>query len=205
MTFTTVKMEVSKTNKATGKREPLGFVDIFVPTLADAGIKDAVQAVDEKKAPLFDDDGLPVYTADEHNWLQNSILAQVKSQARNRIVPQSLSLKDGAKIATNWEELTAESTGAGNPAALIANRELKGLFGAWVASLGKSAQAQTLITTLFGNRDALRSQDATTKDKMAAYVADFATTLSAEALTKYEKGIQTVLDICETTAEAEDF
>lgn len=206
MAFKNVKMGVSKST-ASGKREVVGEVDIFVPTLADVleVIGKAEQAVGEDKKPLFDDDGLPVYTTDEANWAQNAVYTQVKAQARNRLKPQSLELKSDIAIAKDWAMLTAENTGAGNPAALIANRELKALFATWVASLGKSAAAQTLITSLFNNREALKAQDKATKEKMTAYSTEFAQTLNAEQLTKYEKGLQTVLDICSTDTQADDF
>lgn len=204
--FSTIKMEVSKSNTATKKREAIGTVDIYVPTLADAGIVDAVQAVDEKtKEAIADDSGLPLYVSDIHNWLQNAIYTQVKASARNRLKPQSLELKSALGIATDWTMLTAENTGSGNGEALAINRELKASFATWVSTLGKSANAQAMLTDLFNSKDGLRVQDVSIKSKMAGYVADYAATLKAETLTRYEASIQKVLDICDETLEADDF
>lgn len=122
--FAACLIEVNK--KVDNKYSKVGDVTIHVPTLACFNIQ-AEQAKD-KEGALLVDDGLPVYTTDEANWLQGAILAQVKAQARNKLVSGSAELKPGAKIATNFAELTAEGDRAGNGAALQAIRELKTLF-----------------------------------------------------------------------------
>ena len=203
MTFSTVAMEVSKST-ASGKRELIGTVSIFVPTLSDAGITGAVQAVVDGK-PEVDSNGLPVYADDVHNFVQQAIYTQVKAQARNRLKPQSLELKSSLGIATDWAMLTAENIGAGNPEALIALREVKALFATWVAGLGKSAKAQTLITTLFNSKDALKAQDATSKGKISTYVLEFADTLTSEQATKYAKPLENIIEACAADTEADDF
>jgi hypothetical protein len=197
-----LKLEVNK--KGTdGKYVPVGSIQMPFPTLADAGIS-AEQAKDEAGALLFED-GVPVYVSEEANWLQNAILAQVKAQARNKLVSGTATLKEGKTIATNWDELTAEAEGTGNPAALLAIRELKTAFGKWVSSLGKSQAAQTLLNTLFGNKQSLATQTTETKAKMVGYITEFAQTLDADALEKGKRYLDSLLAICETNADAEDF
>ena len=199
--FTACLIEVNK--KVDNKYVKVGDVTIHVPTLASFGIT-AEQAKDKEGALLIDD-GLPVYITDEANWLQGAILAQVKAQARNKLVSGSADLKPGAKIATNFAELTAEGDRAGNGAALQAIRELKTLFAKWVAGLGKSAAAQALLNGLFGNKQALAVQAVDNKNKMAQYVADFAESLAPEALESGQKYLQSLLDVCSTSADASDF
>ena len=199
------KLEIEVNKKgASGKYEPVGKVDIFCPTLEEFGLTAEV-AVDKDGAAM-EEDGLPVYKADAINWLQGAVLAAVKAQARNRLVSGTATLKDGAAIADTLEALIAEGErGAGSAAALAAIRELKTKFGAYVAGLGKSAAAQTLLTTLFGNKTALAMQSEANKQKMAGYISSFAETLEAEALASGQRYLQSLLDNCEGVVEAEDF
>lgn len=199
--FASCIIEVNK--KVDKKYEKLGDVTIFVPTLDCFGLV-AEQAKDKDNNPMVDE-GLPVYTTDEANWLQGAILAQVKAQARNKLVSGTAELKPGAKIATNFAELTAEGDRAGNGAALQAIRDLKTAFAKWVSGLGKSAAAQALLNGLFGNKQALAVQAVDNKQKMAQYVADFAETLTPEALEAGQKYLQSLLDVCASTVSADDF
>ena len=202
LAFTACTIEVNQKG-ADGKYAKVGDVTIHVPTLDCFGI--AAEQAKDKEGALLVDDGLPVYTTDEANWLQGAILAQVKAQARNKLVSKTAELKPGAKIATNFAELTAEGDRAGNGAALQAIRELKTAFAKWVAGLGKSAAAQSLLNGLFGNKQALVVQAADNKSKMAQYVADFAETLTPEALEAGQKYLQSLLDVCATAVSADDF
>lgn len=199
--FAACQIEVNK--KVDNKYSKVGEVTIYVPTLDCFGF--AAEQAKDKDGSLLVEDSLPVYTTDEANWLQGAILAQVKAQARNKLVSGSAELKPGVKIATNFAELTAEGDRAGNGAALQAIRELKTAFTKWVAGLGKSSAAQSLLNGLFGNKQALAVQAVDNKQKMAQYVADFAESLSPEALEVGQKYLQSLLDVCSTTVDASDF
>lgn len=205
MTFLTIKMPVTTLDQATKKRVPVGEVDIYVPTLADAGVTSAVQSVGEDKKPLFSDEGIPVYEKDEHNFLMDALYSAVKAQARNRFKQGTVEYKGNLKVSTNWAELTAENVGANSGEALAKFRELKALFLGYVTGLGKSPQARDRITTLFNERKALIAQDQSNKDKMQAYVEAFIETLSAEQTEKYLNSLQSVLDACAPVEEAADF
>lgn len=204
--FATVSIEVNKKEVVAGKPQykPVGKINIFVPLLAAFGLT-TEQAKDDKGALLVDDDGLPVYTDDKLNYLQGAVTAAVKAQARNRLKPGTADLKDGAKIATNFEELLAAADRSNSGAALVAIRELKAKFSAWVASLGKSAAAQATLNTLFGNKQALALQTAQNREKMQQYISDFAETLEADMLERGGKYLQSLLDACSASAEADDF
>jgi hypothetical protein len=204
MSFNQVKMAVTSLNAKTKKREPVGEVVIHVPLLDELGIK-ADQLIDADKKPVFDDDGLPVYADDKYNFAQNAIYAAVKAQARNKLEAGTATLKAGATISTNWDELTAEANREGSGAALVLYRELKTLFSTYINSTTKSAGAKAMIINLFGTKNALIAQDAVNKGKMKAYVAEFATTLTPETLAKYMKPLEAVTALCDTTTDAEDF
>ena len=206
MTFLTIAMDVTKTVTEAGKnsRVKVGSVDIYVPSIAELA-KDAVQATDAKGIAMVDDDGLPVYTDNNLNWVQSAIYAQVKAQARNKLKPSTADLKDGAKIATDWAELTAENTGGGAEH-LAAIREVKALFARWVATLGKSAPAQEQITGLFNSPDKLSVSNETVRGKMLGYLGDFVETLEDVQTAKFVKYLEKLENSATAeVTEAEDF
>lgn len=204
--FQSVQIEVNKKEKVAGKNEykKVGDAVIFVPLLKAFGIE-AKPAIDDKQAAILDDDGLPVYDDDKLNWLQGSIVAAVKAMARNRLKPGTAELKDGLKIAETFEELLAAADRSNSGAALVAIRELKNLFGEWVAKLGKSAAAQQTLKTLFNSKESLALQSEVNRTKMAQYISDFAETLEEERLAKSEKFLQGLLDACAANVDADDF
>lgn len=196
-----LKIEVNK--KVNGKYSKVGEVAIHVPMLHEL-FAEAKIAVDKEGKQVFED-GLPVYEKDEHNWVQGSMLAQVKAQARNKLVPGTADVKAGQAIATDWASLTAEGDRVGNPDALAAIREAKADFSKWVASLNKSAAAQATLNTLFGNKQALALQSSDNKQKMSGYVTDFAASLEVAQLERYTKYLDSVIAACEVTTEVDDF
>lgn len=205
MTFLSIIMEVTQTLVKAGgnERVKVGEVMVNVPSVADL-MPDAVQATKEGK-PEYDTEGLPVFTDNKHNWIQQAIFAQAKAQARNKLKPKTAELKDGAKIAETWEELTAVNTGGGaEHLALI--REVKGLFGKWAASLGKSQAAYNNMTDLFNDPKALKVAKDTTKEKMAAYLSEFLDTLSDAEAAKYASYLEKVeAATSNEETEADDF
>ena len=211
--FHPVAMAVSKTIKKNGKnvREPVGTVEIFVPTLAEVirFAAAAVQAdgVDEKGKPTgkpaVDEEGLPVFTTDEANWILGAVASAVKMQCRNKLVAGSVALKDGQTIPTDWAGLVAEGVRS-NGAALAALRDCVSDFAKYVGTLGKKESTAQTIVTLFKNNDALRLQSATMKGKMAEYVEAFATTLDETAVDRYERTLNKILEICQTEGDPTD-
>ncbi len=198
-------LTVTSLNKATSKREKVGDVDIYVPTLASLGVA-VDQTIDGDKKPIVDDDNMPVYADDKHNFVQGAIFAAVKSIARNRLQAGTVDLKDNASIPTDWEALTAEVVRVGGGAGLVIYQEVKALFSAHIASLGKSKQAYDIITGLFNNKKQLMLSDEASKSKILAYVAEFADTLTAEQAAKFERTLTNIADICESeTVNSEDW
>lgn len=199
-----ITMDVAK--KANGKHEKIGDVKIFVPSLEELGLSGAEQTVDKAGEAVFED-GLPVYKDDRHNWVLGTVYAAVKAQARNRLVPGSVDLRDGATIADSVETLIAEGErGAGSAAALAVVRELKAKFADFVAGMGKSQAAQAILMSLFGSKVALATQSQVNKTKFAGYLADFADKgLDTDLLEKGQRYLQSLIDICEREIEAEDF
>jgi len=203
--FIAYQMEVSKTNDKTKKREAIGNVEIYVPTLeALEGLTGLERELNADKTEVKTDDGLPVYKNIVHNWLQATIFNQVKNQTRNKLKPQSLEFKSSqSTVAKDWADLTAESTNTGEGLAIL--REVKALFGAWVKTLGKTPKTQEQLLALFSSKDALGTQAAEVKAKMLSYVSDFSDTLSAEQATRYENYLTVLAEICEDTTTADDF
>lgn len=190
-----INIEVSK--KVNGKFAKQGEVAITVPTIEDI-IPFTVSKI------TGEEDGLPVYESKEANWLQGAMLAYVKAQARNKLVPGTADLKDGNTIPTDWESLCAEGVRGGGEALAIA-REAKNAFAEWMGKQGKSEAATSTVITLFSNRAALQLQSDVNKGKVKAYVESFAESLEEAALERFTKPIQSVLDACDSAALAEDF
>lgn len=201
MAFQKMTIEVSK--KENGKFAKVGEQTIHVPLLADVipFITSAVKK-DDKGQEIMED-GIPVYEADQANWLQGAILAMVKAQARNKMVPGTANLKDGNKIAETWEELCAEGVRDGSGLALA--REFKATFAEWVAKQGLSEAAANTLITLVGNKAALALQQDTTKAKVKARLESFAESLDAEKLEKFTRPLESALSTCDAAALADEF
>ncbi|WCD44311.1 hypothetical protein Tiera_055 [Polaromonas phage Tiera] len=206
------KMTVSKT-EGTGdakKRVAIGDVFIWIPTLTEiaAAIGASEQAKDDKGQPAFDEDGFPVYTTQEANWIQTQIGNAAKMNARNKLEAQSVKVKDGLKIAESFAELTEEGQRSNSGEGLAILREAKEAFGAYVKTLGKTEATSNLLITLFGNRQALGTQSADVKTRMKGYVESFAVSLSDELAERLSRPLEAVIKACETAtdlASATDF
>jgi len=196
-----LSMTVSK--KEGNKHVEVGKVEYFVPTLAAFGLA-SEQAVTEAGQPMVDE-GLPVYKAEADNWLMSAIHASVKAMVRNRLISGTADLKPGQTIPQTLAEITAETERSGNGAYLKVVADLKKLFAAWVAGLGKSAGTQVLLNNLFGSKTALSLQSTDVKQKIAGYIADFAETLDPAQLEAGQRYLQSLLDVCSAEVSADDF
>jgi len=210
---------------AENQRVDVGTVKVYTPLVEEiisilAPAKQAVatddkgvaltEEVDGKVVPMLatDDDGLPVLDSDGANWLFNAIVAAVKAGARNKLVKDSVSVKDGLKIPETLAELFEPGTrGAG--AALAALRDCKAAFADYVATLNKTEATSALIITLFNNKQALALQTPVMKGKMRAYVESFAADfLTEEQVDSWTRPMEAVLESCkveEVAADTSDF
>lgn len=198
-----VKIEVNQ--KINNKYQVVGTVDIFVPTLEEVGVGEKPEQAVDAEGKAVVEDGLPVYKDARHNFILDCIVAATKAKARNKLVPKTANVKPGQTIASTLEALMAEGERVGNPDALAAIREAKADFALWTKGLGKSANAQTTLNTLFSNRPALFLQTSDNKQKMAQYVEDFSGSLDEAKLARYMKYLESVLVACEVGAEVDDF
>lgn len=194
----TVIVPISKTENK--ERVKIGEVAVVIPTIEDILQHIAGAKIKEEA------DGLPVYDNEPANWVQSAMEAYAKAAARNKLLPGSITLRPGLSIATNWEELCAESTRGGNGAALQLLRDVKEAFAKWVATLGKSEGTQKVMVTLFSSRAALEVATADIKGKLAAYVEQFVESLSTEDSERFERPLENVLNACAATGgDAADF
>lgn len=194
--FAVIKMIVSKKeNKAHVK---VGEQDIYCPTLKDLlPVIGSEIKKDDKGAEVIED-GLPVYEDDKANWLQGAVLAAVKAQARNKMIPGTATLKDGAKIAEDWDGLTAEGE-RGQGAGLALLREFKASFTDFISKQGLSEAATNTLIQLVGNKAALTLQQTSTKDKVRARLEKFAESLDAAQLEKLARPFEAALEACTAT------
>jgi hypothetical protein len=201
MAFQKIIIEVSK--KENGKFNKVGEQAIFVPTLKDVIPFVTSEIKKDDKGQEVWEDGLPVYENDNANWVQGAILAMVKAQARNKMIPSTAQLKDGQKIAETWEELTAEGVRDGSGLALA--REFKAAFEEWVNKQGLSEAAAKTLVTLVSNKAALTLQQQSTKDKVKARLESFAGDLDETKLEKFTRPLENAIAACEASTEDTDF
>lgn len=206
-----IKQDVSV--RKDGKFAKVGEYEVHVPTLAEIiaivanakpkkADKDTAKELIDADGNEITKDGLPVYEADEADWIQKAMFAQVKAQARNKLVPETANLKPDNKIATNWEELCEEGKRGGGEHLAIA-REIRAMFAEWLKKQNLAEAAQNALNIFFGNSKALAVQQPSTKEKMKAKVMAFAeaTLLTPELIDRYEKSIEAVLAACEGTED----
>lgn len=190
-----VILSISKT--VDKKRQPVGEIVVTIPVL-----EDILPFVTSKITG--EEDGLPVYESDEANYVMSALAAYTKAAARNKLIAGTATLKDGLSIPTDWAGLCAEGDRGGNGAALAILREVKSAFADYAKTLGKSEAATAMMVSLFGNRTALESQTIQNKQKMKAYVESFIETLEADALERFQRPLENVIEACDK-ATAEDF
>lgn len=197
MSFQAITIDVSK--KENGAFKKVGEQTIFVPLLADI-IQYVTSPIkkDEKGNEVIED-GIPVYEADPANWVQGAMLAMAKAQARNKMKSGTAELKDGQKIATNWEELCAEGVRDGSGLALA--REFKQSFADWIKTQGLSEAASNMLVTLVSNKAALLLQTQQTKEKVKARLEAFAESLDAATVEKFMRPLQSAVEACAESAD----
>lgn len=201
MAFQKITIDVSK--KENGKFNKVGEQTIHVPVLADIMPFVGSPIKKDEKGQDIMEDGIPVYEDDKANWIQGAILASVKAQARNKMVPGTAQVKEGLKIAENWEELIAEGVRDGSGLALA--REFRKEFEAYVNKQGLSEQAANTLITLVSNKAALTLQQESTKNKVKARLESFAETLDPEKLEKFMRPLTSAIEACTAQVDSMDF
>jgi hypothetical protein len=155
MTFkNTIKMPLNFTVKGPdgkGAYKEVGRVDVPYPVLADIGLAADV-AKNEDGTPKLTEAGVPVYAGAIADFVQSALLTATLNKARNRFDKDALKkgeikLNPGMAIATNWDELTAESERTGE--ALALRRDARVDFEAYLRSLNKADNVVTRLGDLF--------------------------------------------------------
>jgi hypothetical protein len=196
-TILSIILSMAVTKKDGNKRVPVGEVDVWVPTLAAFGVIADIKETDEE--------GLPVYTTNEANWLQNSIKNAVLANARNKLTPQTVDPRPGATMPSDLATLCEPSLGGGNPEILRQIAAVKALFREYVSGLGKSAKVNALLTEAFGSVKALGMQPISVRERIATYVETFVEWVDAEGRELDTSGIAYVEKVLAACADEEDF
>jgi hypothetical protein len=194
--FSKFKMEVNKKVEGSNGNEyqKVGEVEIHYPRLDEFGIQAAVKK-DENGQEMLDDTGVIVYEDQKADYLMSALVAYIKMNSRNKLVPGTVELRDGAKIPSNWEEFLAESTGRGEALKIIA--EAKKAWASYVNGLEKKPEIKNAYIMLFGNKQGLTLQPAGVKSKFSEQLAKFAETLEADSLSRYQKYLTTLEEACQ--------
>lgn len=189
----TIKMEVSKTVEVAGqaKRESIGFLELYAPTLEELGFEYKPASTDETTGELVYEDKVAAF-------LYNAVLAATKANARNKLDPKAptLALRPGATLPANLEELVTPTV-SNKGQALAERRALIESFKEWAHSLAKPDALKAALVMLFDKPDNLALQDADKRAKIKPYFEEFGNSV-AERLTDWQANyISGVLDQCD--------
>lgn len=187
--FLKASMTINKTENK--KYVKVGDVEYFVPSLAAFGIDAKVESINEE-------DGLPVYADEKHDWLFGAICAKVAAKVRNMLESQSTVFKDNGTAPADFAALMAEGKrgGAGQYMAMMS--ELRKAFAAYIDTLGKSAATKKVVCDAFANPEgvALASEDM--RGKFAVYFNGFVEACdNADLLERGQKHLEKLLAACE--------
>lgn len=188
-----------------GAYKEVGKVAVFYPLLSELGI-----AVEPEKYEKANDkgemvalkegedatDAFPVYADEKVQFVWEATWAAVKAMARNRLESGTANLKDGLKIAETVEELL-EAGGGRSGEALAARREFFSSFKTYLGTLGKSAAYVAGMFDIVSNVKNIPYQSPARKTAVKTLVEGYVAGATAEAVAKYEKTIQQVLDNCD--------
>lgn len=163
---------ISVAKKVGNKRQLVGTVSVPVPTLSDIGI---------------DDDGSLVAA-----WVAKAIRASALSDARNKLVSGSSTLKAGCKIAATLDELAAPAENSGEALKEIA--AFKRAFADYLQGTGISAKAQAFLAGLAASPKAVSLQPPAIAEKLAERLDGYLTA-TGEPTPTVERYINSLLEV----------
>lgn len=177
-------------------REKIGEFVSYIPALADFGIA----AEPTGKA----EDGTLVYGSIAENWLYSAVVAQAKTQARNRLQPKTAEVRTGATMPQTFEQVIEPQEARASGTQMAERSALHKAFTAYASSLGKSENVTKLIVTLFKTPDSLMIQNEKVKQGMIAYVEAFGQAMvEAETLTDYQaRMLEQIIDAASLDADS---
>lgn len=149
-----------------GKRVELGKVSVPTPSLKDIGLDYEPEKTLET--------GELVYADDTAQYIYSALLNKTLTKCRNKLVPKSIELKDGAEFDKTVAELVAPALGGGgNPEATKAVADLKAAFRSFLAEQGLSAQAQSFLNQMAISTKNIEPQAEAIKAKVEARFTQF--------------------------------
>lgn len=190
-----IKMDVSKKvgegdNK---KYEKVGEVEVFYPDLIELGFAGVEPKVLEGKE-LEEAAGFLRYSDPRHQYVYDAVCAQVRATVRNRLVNGTATLKDGASIPSNIDELL-EGGDAQGEAVKRTNAYLAS-FKAWLPTLGKSAAYNDAMQAYVRAHKLIPAQTAEIKSKILSAITAHAATLKPEDAMQWKSSIDKIGDAC---------
>lgn len=192
-------MEISKLVGKEGEqkqREKVGEVSYYAPTLKDVGINSEPTKVDEKTGEL-------TYASDLENFVYGALLTAAKTAARNKLMPATATVRNGAKVPTTLAELIAPAETSGQ--ALIDRRALVSLFKTHLAGLQISEAARSVLLNFFEKPEFLATQQPDVLARLKARYMTFAEEVS-EKLTDWQGNyLVNVIEGCDADASKLDF
>ncbi len=202
-------MEVSTKKEIDGKNQyvPVGSVVVYYPLLSELGIGVSpakyFKMVEGKEVESKEDDAdaFPSYSDERVQYVFDSVLASVKAQARNRLVSNTATLKEGLSIASTVEELL--ESGSNNKGEALANiREAGKAFAAFVKLPNKEGKArseklQSVLVSFFSSPKSVITGDSKMVGRLEKAISSFVDSLNDEQASKYSRHLAKLLEAVE--------
>lgn len=184
-------MDLSERTKE-GENKKIGEIQVFYPSLEAFGIEAEHDL--EAEAKREPSNPLPIYKDSRFDWLMSAVQSKVEAQARSKTLKGKL--KEGATIPTTFAELVAVGERGGEW--LKIKSEAVKSYQAYLANVAKKSQAVvTALGSLFANPNSLHVCEQKYRDATMMHVEKWASLLSSEEQSRFEKPISMVSEAIE--------
>lgn len=194
-------MITTKVSKTEGKqRVEVGEYAFYLPQLSEFGIAANVKEVKDDAGNVIGFE----YETHALNWLQSAVEAAARQTSRNKLVPQTATLRPGAKLPTTLDELVAPSEGRSGSVTLAERAALLSAWGDYVQALeGRSENVKKLLVLFVKTPDSLLTQPEKIKAVTQDLVTQFGSALAEKgSLTEYQGNyLAKVIEACEVIDE----
>lgn len=195
--FTMILNELAINEKGEKVYKEIGKQDINVFSLAEFGID--AQPTDEAT-----EDGLLQYANPVHSFIYSSLVAATKAVAKNKMLPKSVTLRAGAKLAETIEELTAKSERTAGQAMILTKEFIASFTKFLLESSGKKPVVQQIYLAMVKSRPTISLSTPARREGLAVMLEQFAMTAPSEEVTKFSSILTALNEACSSNEELDD-
>jgi len=150
------------------------------------------------------EEGLLEYANPVHAFIYSALVAATKAAAKNKMLPKSVTLRPGSKLAETLEELTAKSERVAGQA-MILTKEFIAAFTKYLAeSSGKKPVVQQIYLAMVKSRPTISLSTPARREGLAAQLEQFVAVESAEVVAKFESILTALNEACSSDEVLDD-